>query len=295
MHRTTPGLRTDPAARLADLERRSPEWRGWLRLLREAGRTLNDDGWGTPFARDELAVAVPRADAPLLQGRTLEIDADRLRRLVRRLAGAATLRGYRPSAAGAMELLAAAVRQERTGIEALASADGVEPGALATVAHLAALPLLQSCGRLLQDRVPRSWPHGYCPICAGWPILAERRGLDRSRRLRCARCGGDWEVQWLCCIYCGEREHERLGSLVPEAEGEVLKVETCATCHAYLKSVATLQQIPPFMLLVQDLETVELDLVALDRGYSRPQGAGFALDLRITARPSRPTRWVLGK
>jgi len=46
----------------------------------------------------------------------------------------------------------------------------------------------------------------------------------------------------------------------------MLKVETCASCRGYLKSVATLQQIPPFALLLQDLETVELDLVALDRG-----------------------------
>jgi FdhE protein len=136
--------------------------------------------------------------------------------------------------------------------------------------------------------VPRSWPHGYCPICASWPILAERRGLDRTRRLRCGRCGGDWPVEWLCCIYCGERDHQRLGSLVPEDREETLIVETCASCRGYLKSVATLQQIPPFALLLQDLETVELDLVALDRGYSRPQGGGFPLDVRVTARPSRP-------
>jgi FdhE protein len=77
-------------------------------------------------------------------------------------------------------------------------------------------------------------------------------------------------VQPLWCIYCGEKDHRKLGSLVPEGAGETLKVDTCETCRGYLKSVATLQPIPPFELLLQDLETVELDLVAMERGYERP-------------------------
>jgi FdhE protein len=299
MQRTTPGLRTGPAARLADLERQRPEWRAWLRLLGQARRALDDPGRGAPLAEGESAGgdAGASGQAPLLHGRTLEVDAARVQRLVRRLAStacageaadAASLRRYRPSAVEAVGLVAAAVRQDRTGIGALAAAGGVDPGALESVADVAALPLLQSCGRVLADHVPRFWPHGYCPVCAGWPILAERRGLDRTLRLRCGRCDGDWPVNWLCCIYCGEKEHERLGSLVPEDGGETLKVETCASCRGYIKSVATLQKIPHFELLLQDLETVELDLVALDRGYCRPQESGFPLDARVAARASAP-------
>lgn len=295
MHRTIPGLRTDSSARLAGLERQRPEWRAWLRLLGEAQRQLEGPGWGTPFVAPTDRDAGASADAPLLHGRTLELDAARARRLVRRFAsiaaagnegGAASLRGYQPTAADAVQLLAAAVRQDRGGIGRLAEAGGVDPEALASTAHLAAVPLLHSCRRLLAERVPESWPHGYCPICAAWPILSERRGLDGSRRLRCGRCGSDWQVEWLHCIYCGEREHEQLGSLVPEDRGERLKVETCASCAGYLKSVATLQEIAPFELLLQDLETVELDLVALDRGYRRPQESGFLLDARFAVRAS---------
>ena len=57
---------------------------------------------------------------------------------------------------------------------------------------------------------------------------------------------------------------------MPDGTGETLKMDTCETCRGYLKSVATLQAIPPFQLLLQDLETVELDLVARERGYVRP-------------------------
>jgi FdhE protein len=143
------------------------------------------------------------------------------------------------------------------------------------------LPLLRSSGHALQDQIPRHWPHGYCPVCAAWPILAERRGLDRSRRLRCGRCAGEWEIEWLICVYCGERDHRQLGSLVSEGDGERLKVETCASCVGYLKSIATLQAIPAFELLLRDLETVELDLVALERDYSRPEQNGFPLQVRV--------------
>jgi FdhE protein len=123
-------------------------------------------------------------------------------------------------------------------------------------------------------------------VCSAWPVLAERRGLDRSRRLRCGRCAADWEVPWLFCIYCGERNHAKLASLEPDEPGEALKVETCATCQGYLKSIATLQGFPALELLLQDLSTVELDLVALQRNYQRPQRSALVLELRLAGHAS---------
>ncbi|MGH7644152.1 MAG: hypothetical protein ACREMR_01065, partial [Gemmatimonadales bacterium] len=61
----------------------------------------------------------------------------------------------------------------------------------------------------------------------------------------------------------------------------------CETCRGYLKAVTTLQALPPVELAVRDLETVELDLVAVERGYTRPDGPGYPLDVRVTARRSR--------
>jgi FdhE protein len=282
MHGTRAGLRTDATAQLADLERRNPEWHAWLRLLREALRALDDAAWSDGLGDPSGAHA---ADAPLLHGRVLTVDSRRLGRLMQDLAATAAATGlagtqslarYRFSAEADMDLLAAVLRHDRSRLEGL--------GALETVMRLASLPLLQACRRSLQQQVPRPWPHGYCPICGSWPLLAELRSLDRSRWLRCGRCGGDWPVSWLCCAFCGESDHERLGTLVLEGEPETLTVETCSNCSGYLKAITTLQAIPPFELLLRDLDTVDLDVAALDRGFVRPEGDGVPLDLRVTER-----------
>jgi FdhE protein len=283
MPRTQSSLRIDSAARLAELEQRRPEWGTWLALLARALENISQ----SPVASHQSPAAAPR-DVPLLHGSTLHINAEWARRLVGNLvsiaaggdlAGGATLRGYRPSRNAAVGLILAAVRQDVEELTKLAHSAGVDRGALASIAHLAALPLLQSCGRQLESEIPAYWPQGYCPVCAAWPILAERRGLDRSRRLRCGRCAAEWEVQWLCCIYCGENQHELLGMLEPDQKREQLKVETCGTCRGYLKSIASLQGFSSMELLLQDLETVELDLVALERGYGKPEEVGFGLEV----------------
>lgn len=276
------------APRIAALEAHNPEWSAWLALLRELERALADEGW----VALSLRPAAGRAEgAPLLDGAELEVDRDRLAKFTARLAAAAhrdgaPLAGYRPSRDDAVRLVEATVRHDRAVAETLGTRAGADPAAVATVARVAAVPLLHACARALAPRMPAHWPHGYCPVCAAWPILVELRGLDRSRHLRCGRCAADWQVSWLACPFCGEKQHERLGSLVPEGERETWKVETCASCRGYLKSLATLQAVPPFELLLRDLETIELDLVAVDRGYTRPPAPGYALDVRVTARPA---------
>lgn len=277
MHGTTGGLRTNATARLADLERRTPEWQAWLRLLGRAQRVL-DDPATAPLAelQSDGARGARSPAAPLLHERVLVVDTRRLDRLMRDFVETAGPEGT------AVPLVGAVLRHDRAAIDALAALAGVDPGILDTVGRLAAVTLLQPCVRGLHDQVPPSWSHGYCPFCGSWPLLAELRSLDRTRRLRCGRCGGDWRINVLRCAYCGEADHERLGRLVLDGRPETLTVETCFQCLGYLKSVTTLQAIPPFELLLQDLETVELDLAALDRGFARPRGDGFPLDLRVT-------------
>ncbi|HUS16785.1 MAG TPA: formate dehydrogenase accessory protein FdhE, partial [Chloroflexia bacterium] len=175
----------------------------------------------------------------------------------------------------------------------LAEMATVEPESLGPVAQLAVMPLLQAAGRRLARQVPAQWSRGTCPVCGAWPLLAELRGLERARRLRCGRCGTDWGLEPLRCPYCGVTDHRHLGSLVPEAGGQMRKVDTCADCKGYLKTFTTLSAWSAPRLAVEDLASVDLDLVALERGYRRPERAAIPLALRIESSPARGSllRW----
>ncbi len=282
------GLPDDARRRLDALARENPEWRSWLALLEETLREVHEPSW-------QLAVPEPRAErlaaAPLLAGAVVALDPSLAGGWVRHLLETAAESGAGGAAAlaaaaraGRLDpraVLEAAVCQDGARLASLAAAVGAEPGALDAVAHLAAMPLLQACGRHLAGQIPPAWLHGYCPVCGAWPTLAELRGLERGRRLRCARCGGDWGIEWLRCPYCGVMDHEQLGSLVSESHGETRKVDVCTACRGYIKAVTTLRPWPSYGVALEDLGTVDLDVVARERGYTRPERPGFDLGVRL--------------
>ena len=72
-----------------------------------------------------------------------------------------------------------------------------------------------------------------------------------------------------------------LGSLVGDEPRESRKIETCGACGGYLKSIATLRATPADALTLVDLDTVELDIAALEHGYVRPEEPGYRVRARV--------------
>ena len=68
---------------------------------------------------------------------------------------------------------------------------------------------------------------------------------------------------------------------MPEARSDSQKVDVCQTCGGYLKAVATLGALAPDAIALEDLATVDLDLAALDRGYTKPERPPVALAARL--------------
>lgn len=272
--------------RLESLGRCTPEWRGWLALLESTISSVNDPAWAA--VETQLDPERPEA-APVLAGSEIALDLSLGRRWVRRLLAMAAHEGGAAAGslgAAASELdpltfLEAVVCQDTAALGGLGAEAGADPRALVALVGLAAMPLLQACARRLRSEVPATWSRGYCPMCGAWPAFGEVRGLERTLRLRCARCGDDWRSEWRCCVYCGESDHERLGSLVPETQGETRKVDTCAACRGYLKTLTTLQPSPADAVALEDLGTIDLDVAALERGYSRPARPGYILGARL--------------
>jgi FdhE protein len=280
------------AARQAirDQAHSTPEWRVWLGLLEIALTAAARDVWRGMGV--QLAAGRP-AGAPVLEGARITPPGAATDALVADL-----LLSVAPGDAGngrpesratgglrsvdSLELLGCGVRHDRPGIDRLAAMAGVAGGVLATVAHFATLPVLLEAGRRAAERVPPDWRAGYCPVCAAWPTLVELRGLERRRVLRCGRCATGWQRDVLHCPFCGERDHRRQGALVPEEGGELLRMETCGSCHGYLKAVTTLRPGPFWVLPLEDLRTLELELSAIARGFRRPDRPAWPLRLALT-------------
>ena len=262
-------MRVAPPDPFASLAERDPTVAPLARLYRIV---FAAEGWDA--AVPELSREQAIAGIPLLHRTTLTPDARALDDLGRALADGAgvDLAGYAPA-----ELAAGSIR------------DDVElPPAVGLVASLLALPMLQAAGRraapLLADL---TWDAGWCPTCGARPLLAESRGLDRERWLRCGRCATGWRFDPVRCAFCGAREHKQLGYLAAEGQAEARRALTCEQCGAYLKAVTTVAAPSGAELALADLATLELDVAADERGFGRPPGLGFPLETAVEPRRSR--------
>jgi FdhE protein len=266
------------------------------RLQAVALRATEDPAWeqGVP----DLAEPRTEPEAPRLHGARLVVDVDRLRALLDRLAatlasgGQADVGRFGPLFASPeldpTEVLRAGLVHDDAALEAVAARADADSVVLAVVAQAAALPLLAACGRRAAGALAAApWPHGYCPTCAAWPTLAEIRGLARDLILRCGRCGSGWQFEHRRCPYCGDREQHTQRYFAAEQERETRRAVTCDRCQGYLKTQTTLGPLGHPEILVRDLESLELDVTALEHGYHRPDGLGWPLSLAIDAAPRR--------
>ena len=278
---------------LTVLDAEHPEWRPLLAVIKEALREAERPQWARFVPALEHSA---RGGWPLLDGAVINIAPRLVGRWVRHILGIATAAWTevdplaRRIAAGGLDpllLFESAVSQDVDRFHEVALVEKDYHGLLRGLASLIAMPMLQNCRRAWAEQVPTDWAHGYCPICGGWPALAEMRGLAGARHLRCGCCGGDWRTEWLRCPFCGEGEHEKLGSLMSTDKLERETVEVCDRCRGYVKTMTTLSAIRPEHVVLQDLATLVLDIAALERGYRRPAAKGHEAAVSVVAESSR--------
>ena len=275
-----------------DLGRQYPDWQPWLTVIEEVLREVTDSKW------EAVAGEPPHSQeskAPLLAGATLSMDITAVGRWSERLMRAAyrsgapkmsTLDGVQHKRLNTVDLFKSSLCQNGKWFGEAAVELDVDADALQAVALLIPVPFLQACNRRWAPSIAESWTEGYCPVCGAWPAFAEVRGIERSRYLRCGRCGGGWQAQCLSCSYCGMTDHEELVSLVPEKSSSNATIEACKRCLGYVKTFTTLQGSPPANVMVDDLASVDLDIAALEHGYKRPQGPGYCFDIMVVDKPA---------
>jgi FdhE protein len=252
-----------------------PAWLRWIDLVELAVAESQQPAWSEGVFNCPDA----SADSPMLHGSTLRVNATRASEYVARLAG--HLGVVALDAIDQLTLIRLGVERGTGDLETAADRLAVTSDTVALLGQLAALPLLLNAARTLNPETSRTWQRGYCPVCGAFPSMVEMRGIQRERRMRCGCCGSDWLLPVLRCAFCDELDHQKLGFLLSEGEVHHVRVETCATCRGYLKSITTLGALPYTALAMKDLSTVTFDLAAQDRGYARPARPGWALRVEV--------------
>lgn len=229
-------------------------------------------------AEERLRAGIAALDGePLCDGASWRAQLLQLAALLRTVSphgadavdGVATIVGaLAPDAAD--ELAHLAQIGEWTPLTDIAQRLGAPPDALIALADHAARPALRAGAARVASLVGRAgWRHGACPACGEAPVLAELRGPERVRVLRCARCLSAWEFARLGCPGCGTSDHQQLGALHAPGEAEFRRADTCDACHCYVKAVAALDPLGAAQLAETDLATLALDVAAAERGYHR--------------------------
>ena len=267
---------------LAELERRTPEWQPWLAVVAHVLREAENKAWAAavPDIGDRTA-----AGAPLLAQAVIRIDRASLEPFVCRLQSgvADSVEAQARVRRAALTVFERALEADHAGLMRLASELGLDTDAFAARAALAPVPFLHACRAQWTARITEQWSEGYCPVCGAWPAFAEVRGVERTRHLRCGRCGCGWQTSCLLCPYCGTTDHDALQSLVVESSVPPSTIEVCKRCNGYVKAFSTLQASPPASVILTDLSTAELDFSVLRRGCHRTSGLGRSLAVTLTA------------
>jgi FdhE protein len=76
-------------------------------------------------------------------------------------------------------------------------------------------------------------------------------------------------LKTFACVYCGEGG-DQFVIFAGSAGRADRRTEICGRCAGYLKTV-DVEELSPFpMLAIADLETMDLDLAAMEKRYRRP-------------------------
>ena len=108
-----------------------------------------------------------------------------------------------------------------------------------------------------------------CPVCGSAPVASMVVGWTQASKARycaCSLCGTLWNHVRIKCTACGGTEAILYHTI--EDGPQSVGVETCATCHSYIKHM---QQHQDGMLdpVADDVGSYALDLLAAGEGFRR--------------------------
>lgn len=111
------------------------------------------------------------------------------------------------------------------------------------------------------------WEMPICPVCGSQSNFSRVRAEDGQRFLFCDHCFTEWRSKYLGCIYCGNTEPNTIKFLVVEGD-DAHQLFVCEKCKGYLKTFDERKGRMKTDLFIAGIETVYLDLIAEEEGYT---------------------------
>lgn len=118
------------------------------------------------------------------------------------------------------------------------------------------------------------WQHGHCPVCGGAPLVGRLVGKEGALHLTCSFCRHEYRAKRLQCPFCLEEESKNLEYFTTDGEPG-FQVHVCKSCKGYIK-VADFREFDRISIpVLDDLESLALDIVARQQGYRRPTSSAW--------------------
>ena len=146
---------------------------------------------------------------------------------------------------------------------------GVEAQSLAFIAYHSIRPsIVKSAVRMATHlEAYADWQKGYCPVCGSSAGLSVLDG-EGKREMACSFCWHRWPVNRACCPSCGDRAGQQGLAYFYSDEEKEYRVETCAACKLYFKTIDMREMGRPLYLPLEQLATLHLDVKAQELGFS---------------------------
>lgn len=121
---------------------------------------------------------------------------------------------------------------------------------------------------------PVVWQHGHCPVCGSAPLVGRLVGKEGALHHTCSFCRHEYRAKRLQCPFCLENESKNLEYFTADGEPG-FQVHVCKSCKGYIK-VADFREFDRISIpVLDDLESLALDIVARRQGYARPTASAW--------------------
>ncbi|MFH1709187.1 MAG: formate dehydrogenase accessory protein FdhE [Planctomycetota bacterium] len=217
------------------------------------------------------------AGRPCLSAEDIKIEPNGFDRLVRQIADSimppdgAAASSTASVADGDRSGLVRGLLQRKAGpIEAAARRYGMPLDLFAYSAHQALIPFMEVYAAHLRPLIAgAAWLRGCCPVCGGLPLMGRLEGEGGRRILLCTMCRHQWDFKRVECPFCGNGDQQTMRYFYDETDPQ-RRVDLCEKCKGYLKVVDGRAMVRAQHLLVEDVATLHLDVIARRQGFGGP-------------------------